>query len=146
MILIRYLLQFLRKISLIAFLTLLSLMIFHMVIVTAGTALSWWHIDSNPYSIALTTFLYYVLPLIVLLFIYFFTSQLLHSHEETIAESPEALPSAKTVPSKKSTSSRTVPNKKSSFNKSTSARTVPNKKAFSNKSTSSRTVPNKRKG
>ena len=144
MILIRYLLQLLRKLSLVAFLGLLSFMIFHMVIATLGTALAWWHIDSTPYSVALTTFLYYVLPLIFLLFIYFLTCQLLHPSKENLevrplnqpAPSKKAFSIVRPVPSKKSShNNRPVPNKKPSSN----SRPVPNKKPSPN----SRPVPNK---
>ena len=141
--------QLLRKISLILFLVIFAFMFFHMAIVIVGTALTWWHVGSTPHSVALTTFLYYVLPLIFLLFIYFLTSQLLQPTQEISEElsTHEATPikksskksssNARTVPNKKTFSrNRSLSNKKSSYND----RTVSTKKPSYN----DKTVPNQK--
>ena len=115
------------------FLAIFAFMFFHISIATIGTVFAWWHSDSTPYSVALTTFLYYVLPLSFLLFIYFFTCQLLHPSKENSEEwsldkptpTKKAFPTVRPVPNKKASSNnRPVPNRKASSN----SKTVPSKK------------------
>lgn len=97
------------------FLGLFALMLLHIAIVTTGTVFSWWHTESTPVSIALTTLLYYVLPLVFSLFIYLFISQLLSPTEEEEDE----LPSDKTSYTKKSSSSKAQAKKKASSSNQT---------------------------
>ena len=132
----RSLLQFLQKTSLIGFLALSIIMLFHIFVMTLGTSLLLWHTDSTPFNIALITFLYYVIPLVALLSFNLIISQLIHIYDSLPRTTNSTAKSISNKSSKKS-ASRTVPDKSS---KKSADRTVPDK---SSKKSADRTVPDK---
>lgn len=109
------LLQFLRKFSLTLLMNLCIIMLFHILIVTVGTSLMLWHIDSTPFDMALLTFLYYVIPIIVLLFFYILISELAKletSHQKSSRTSTSKRSASKTETSTTSKSTPKTTNKK----------------------------------
>ena len=71
--------QLLSKISLILLLTVTIIMLFHILITLfLYTNVSPWNIESSPIDAMLLVFLYYVIPLIALLFFYLIINELKH--------------------------------------------------------------------